>query len=194
MALSAEASEDFFESDDFVEFLDYYKVRTRVTSKNAATVIFEVAQQELIQKPHLMSNTWKTPFENLKYQGYFNSPEAVEKYYDKATPTTKKVTDLLKSNPKDDAQREAFNHTKKFVRGLDSNLLKEFMKFTTGSDLIIIEQIEITYSSFDSELARRPFAHTCGPILRVPSDYGNYCDFRSGFIKILKADNPMDSI
>ncbi|XP_066925191.1 uncharacterized protein [Clytia hemisphaerica] len=195
MALSAEVSEDFFESDkDFGEFLDNYKVRSRVTNKNASTVMFEVAQQELIQKPHLMSTTWKTPFENLKYQGYFNSPEAVDEYYNKATPTTKKVTDLLKSDPKDDAQREAFGHTKRFVRGLDSNQLKEFMKFTTGSDLIIIEQIELMYSTFDSELARRPFAHTCGPILRVPSDYGNYCDFRAGFIKILKVDNPMDSI
>ena len=72
------------------------------------------------------------------------------------------------------------------VKGLDVSLLKKFLIFCTGSDIINVSKIEITFTMPESEYARQPVAHTCGPVLELPCTYHNFPELRSEFSNILK--------
>ena len=56
--LAIYAKESIFESEDFLDILDRFKCRSKVTKFNARNIIIEFAKQELIQKPHLMAHSW----------------------------------------------------------------------------------------------------------------------------------------
>ena len=53
---------------------------------------------------------------------------------------------LLKSDPRDDSERDAFNYFKSFVRGLPESDLGKLVKFITGSDLLTTPSIDVTFS------------------------------------------------
>jgi len=87
----------FLASDEFMELLENFKVCTRVSKANASHIIYEIAQQELIQRPHLMASSWKKHFQHFKVSPCFNSPEAVNEFYNKSMATPKKVITLMKA-------------------------------------------------------------------------------------------------
>ena len=71
--------------------------------------------------------------------------------------------------------------------------LKDFestklLRFLTGSDIIITENIEVSFSATEG-LGRRPIAHTCAPLLKLPNSYRNFCELREEFTSILNAGN-----
>ena len=47
--LAIDANESIFESEDFLDILDWFKCRSKVTKFNARNIITELAKQELIQ-------------------------------------------------------------------------------------------------------------------------------------------------
>ena len=54
--LSDEAKNDDFLEDEFLDFLDQFKCRIKVSKENVHEVIVKIARQEVIQKPHLMTS------------------------------------------------------------------------------------------------------------------------------------------
>ena len=55
--LSDEANNDNFLGDEFLDFLDQFKCKTKVSKENVHhEVIVEIARQEVIPKPHLMAS------------------------------------------------------------------------------------------------------------------------------------------
>lgn len=136
-----------------------------------------------------MASSWEKCFQHLKTSPCFDSPESVNEFYQKSFATPKKVIELMRSEPKDDAERDSFLFLKRYVRGLDENSLKKFLKFVTGTDSMFVTEIQVSFFLCDSEILRRPIAHTCGPVLELPSNYRNFCELRSDFSNILKADD-----
>ena len=53
--LSDEANNDDSLGDEFLDFLDQFKCRAKVSKENVHEVIVEIARQEVIQKPHLIA-------------------------------------------------------------------------------------------------------------------------------------------
>ena len=53
--MSSDATEDDFSSDELF-LLDQFKCRSKINKDNAREVVTEIARQEIIQKPHLMSS------------------------------------------------------------------------------------------------------------------------------------------
>lgn len=49
-AVKDDVDDEFLLSDDFMELLENFKVRTRVTKANVSNVVYEVAQQELFEQ------------------------------------------------------------------------------------------------------------------------------------------------
>ena len=47
--LAIDANESIFESEDFLDILDWFKCKSKVTKFNARNIITELAKQELIQ-------------------------------------------------------------------------------------------------------------------------------------------------
>ena len=60
------------------------------------------------------------------------------------------------------------------------------MKFITGSDLLTVPSIDVTFIKYENEFSRRPIAHTCSPSLELPSTYNNFCELREEFTNILR--------
>ena len=188
-ALNPATDEEFFVSDEFLEFLELFKCRSRVTKLNVANVIFEIAQQELIQKPHIMASAWQKEFISLRSLDEFSSAESITLIYENTYPTAKKVIALLQFDCRDDNERDSIAFLKRYIKGLESTLLKKFLKFCTGSDIIIVTKLEVSFVYMESEFCRRPVAHTCGPLLELPSTYRNFPELRSEFTNILKSSD-----
>lgn len=104
--------------------------------------------------------------------------------YDVKRPTAKKILKLIKSEPATDQERQCLDHLKKFIRSLQGNSLPLFLQFITGSDVISCPNIEVTFTVLEGA-ARRPVAHTCGPLLEIPSTYQSYNELSEEFCELL---------
>ena len=56
--LSDEANNDDVLEDEFLDFLDRFKCRRKVSKENVHEVIVKIARQEVIRKRHLMTSCW----------------------------------------------------------------------------------------------------------------------------------------
>lgn len=175
---------DVFSSDEMLDMLDVFKCRTLMTAENAKTLVVEIARQELIQKPYIMAACWSNSFESLKKKDDFLSLENLKVLYSKTKATPRKVIQLFNCTPIDDAERESFAFLKRYVRGLDCLMLNKCLRFTTGSESITVQSIEVTFNKNFTAFSRRPIAHTCGPLLELPAVYTNFCELREDFANI----------
>ncbi len=158
------------DEEEFFDFLERFKCRAVVNKENITTIMIEIGQQELMQKPHLMVSTWQPVLQTLKKYPPFQTLSALEVFYEDTKPTTKKVLQLLDANPNSDAERDAFRFLQRYVRGLDNSQLLQFLRFTTASDILISGKVQVTFLRSEG-FGRRPIAHTCGPVLELPSTY-----------------------
>ena len=63
--LSDEANNDDFLEDEFLDFLDQFKCRTKVSKENVHEIMAEITRQEVIQQPHLIASYWQNVFASL---------------------------------------------------------------------------------------------------------------------------------
>eukprot|EP00794_Sanderia_malayensis_P001847 gene1847-2080_t len=98
--------------------------------------------------------TWN-PFEDV---------ETVNKIYDQAHPTVKRVSKLLQCNTESQKEKEMFDYLKCFLRGLNEDALCKFLCYVTGADMLCVEKIDVIFNDL-SGLDRRIVAHTCGPTI-----------------------------
>jgi len=70
------------------------------------------------------------------------------------------------------------------VKSLNDNSLRNFLQFTTGSDLITVKSILVIFNLLDGAL-RRPIARTCGPLIELPSTYQSYNELVEEFTSII---------
>ena len=153
--LSDEANNDDFLGDEFLDFLDQFKCRTKVSKENVHEVIVEIARQEVIQKPHLMASCWQNVFTSLGQTKAFIDISSLNNLYRQLKPAAKKLITLLKSHPRDDSERDAFNYFKRFIRGLPESDLGKLVKFITGSDLLTVPSIDVTFIKYENEFSWR---------------------------------------
>ena len=155
-------------------------------SAKRVCVVLELAKQELIQKPYLMVCTWTNTSKYLKTIKDIDIPESVIKFYAKVQPTTKRLAKLFCSDPKSEGDRASYRFFMQFIRSLEDFESTILLRFLTISDIIIIENIEVSFSAMEG-LARRPIAHTCAPMLKLPNSHRNFCEFREESTSILNA-------
>eukprot|EP00794_Sanderia_malayensis_P020825 gene20825-22869_t len=114
---------------------------------------------------------------------------AMEAFFNNARPTTKKILGILDVNPSTDGERDALKFLQRYIRGLGSKAMLQFLRFTTAMD-IVVDNIKLEISFIRSEgLGSRSIAHTCGPLLELPSTYTNFVDLRKEFNNILVKDD-----
>jgi len=89
--------------------------------------------------------------------------------------------------PTNDRERDALKFLKRFIKGLDSRMLATFLRFVTGSDLMLFHLWEINFTQLDG-CARRPIPHTCTNT-ELPSTYQSFLELREEFNQILQAEN-----
>ena len=93
---------------------------------------------------------------------------------------------MLEGEVMNKAEYDSMRYLKQFVRSLNDESLRKFLHFVTGFNTAPTKKIRVTFTGLDG-LARRPIAHTCGPVLNLPCTYKSFPDF-----SILKGASPLD--
>ena len=104
--LSDEANNDDFLGDASLDFLDQFKCRRKISKEKLHEVIFEIARKEVIEKPHLMASCWQNVFTSLSKTKAFTDISNLNDLYRQLEQTTEKLITLLKSDPRDQIQKE----------------------------------------------------------------------------------------
>ena len=180
---------DGFDSndDDVLDFLSSYKCYRAPTKDNIRSIISELAHQELVQKPRYVSNCWAPIVDILRQDASFQTVQGVSQLYEQKHPTAKKIIKLFNASPANDAERQSFDHLKRFVKSLEGKSLGMFLHFCTGSDVITCDSIQVSFTTLEG-FVRRPVARTCVPILELPSTYESYPSLAEEFTSIMKED------
>jgi hypothetical protein len=168
------------DSEEILDVLSAYDVRQVPNVNNVRQVFTKLAHKEIVQRPNYITERWSVILQPARGRLL----KDLDSLYEKLEPTTKKVVKLLKREPANDAERLVFGYLKKFVKGLESSLLKCFLTFTTGSDLMVCDYLTVNFTKVDG-LSRRPIAHTCGPCLELPISYQSFPELREEFSAIL---------
>ena len=146
---------DIYEDEDFLELLDRFNCRSRVHPLNVYGVVLELAQQKLILKPYLMVCTWTNTLKYTKTLKDFDTPESVIKFYAKIQTKTKGLAKLFYSDPTSEGDIAPYRFFIHYIRSLEDFESTKLLQFLTGSDKIIIKNIEVFFSAMEG-IARRP--------------------------------------
>ena len=177
------------DQDDLIELLDRFECRVIPKQENLLSHILQIAHRVVIQEPKYALDAlqrvgnpfWITEFPNI---------DSILTMYEKLQPSVQKVLALLKASPVTKEQNDSLKYMQRFVRGRNKDQLKHLLRFLTGSDMLCVSSIEITFVVRHG-VGRVPTAHTCGPVLELPSTYVSYADFRNEWESILQAKENM---
>ena len=173
---------------DVLEFLSSYKCFQMPTKDNIEHIISELAHQEIIQKPRYVANCWAPIVKALQRFEPFQTIANLQNLFLEKKVTSKKLAKLLSGSPVSEAERVSFDHLKRFVKNLKQDGLSAFLQFTTGSNCITCEEIKVTFTSLDG-FSRRPIAHTCTPLLELPTTYKSFNELSEEFTSILRENS-----
>lgn len=182
----SQALNDFSSADmdDLLDIMNTYECRRRVTVSCLPGIVDEIAHKELIQKPMFVIDCWR---EVTKGQISL-SQEEIQQLYKDLKPTPKKVTGLLKfPTQMSENQAEVANHLKRYIRENDEDKLSKFLRFCTGSNLVVAESIHVQFT-VQTDFTRRPIGHTCGMVLELSDSYDNFPQFRAEFNCVLDSN------
>ena len=62
------------------------------------------------------------------------------------------------------------------MRELPESDLEKLVKFITGSDLLTVSSIDVTFIKYENEFSWRPIAQTGSPSLELSAPYNNFCE------------------
>jgi hypothetical protein len=143
--------------------------------------LLEIAHKEIVQKAMFIIDAFKVNLYGMM------TKEELSTCYRKLIPTNKGVIEKL-CFPEQMASKETEvkKYLTRFIRELDVDALGKFLRFCTGSD-VMLKSITVRFSDLDG-FGRRIIAHTCGCVLEVPMSYENYVEFRAEVMSVLKSD------
>lgn len=105
--------------------------------------------------------------------------------YNALSVTTSKVLRLLEEPVITSASQEVvWLYLRRFIGNLRSAELRAFLRFVTGSFVICVSRITVTFNKLDG-LARRPISHTCSATLELSSTYTSLPQFVAEFRSVL---------
>ena len=85
------------------------------------------------------------------------------------------------------AEDRVFGYLLSFVGNMKQNELRLFLRFVTGSSVLLAKQIMVSFNGLTG-LARRPISHTCECHLELPVSYATYPEFELEFMKVLTSE------
>lgn len=106
------------------------------------------------------------------------------------------VLDLLEEPEfENEAEAKVFYYLTTFIGNSKENELRSFLRFTTGSSVVLDTTIKVSFNALRG-LARRPISHTCDCLLELPTSYGTYLEFEKEFNSILSTEDSwtLDSV
>ncbi|KAK0151962.1 hypothetical protein N1851_006661 [Merluccius polli] len=162
--------------EDFLDMLDRLGVKAIPKRENIKATLIQVAHKQIIQEPkYALDNMSEVAAECLKTA--IKTPQDLLVIYSDKKPTCRKVLKMIEASPVSPAEKQAHQYLQQYVRGLDEIGLRKFLRFITGSDIISVPRIAISFNNLEG-LSRRPVAHTCGAVLELPCTYNSFPELR----------------
>lgn len=156
---------------------------------NFNRLLLQVAKHEFVVKPlgalHGLSSG--VPDSHRAFWKGF-SVERLINLYNALNATPSQVLALIKE-PEGMSPNAAvvFGYLTIFIGNLTQDELRMFLRFVTGSCVVVTHELLITFNSLTG-LARRPISHTCSCTLELPTSYLSYLEFSQEFRQILNID------
>lgn len=167
----------------FEEILDREGCHSIPKGENIRPAICHLAHKVIIQKSMYALEGMKKVVRDTLHSA-FPDVRSIRKMYDSLKPTAKKVCDLLLANPQTKEEAQSLRFLQQYIRAQNQEGLGALLRFMTASPVIAITEINVEFTK-TTGLARRPVAHTCGPMLELPSTYTSYREFRSEWQSVL---------
>ena len=180
-----EALTDFKGADveELLTILSSHNCTTLPTEQNLQRLLEEIAHKELVQQPAFIIKCWKRV---LSLSGV-----VLDKILADLQPKARSITKYIQfPNSVSPAERTTSLHLLRFVREIDQREIGQFLRFCTGSDLLLdlSNTIKVTFTNM-SEYSRRPVAHTCTCVLELACNYSTYSEFRFSSCLCCKAES-----
>ncbi|XP_052245976.1 uncharacterized protein LOC127854906 [Dreissena polymorpha] len=171
------------EQDDLMDALELHDCKTLPTSNNISKLLNEIAHKEIIQAPMFIADCLQPILKKLNI-----TEDHLTQLYTDLIPTSKLVNKMFKFPEVMCAEEQTVaQHLRRFIRELNSDSLRKFVRFCTGSDLMVSKEIQVVFVNV-SGLARRPIAHTCSCLLELSKSYESFPQFRSEFMGVLDSN------
>ena len=172
---------DSTDKDDLFEVMDNHQGKKNPNVENIQQIVEEMAHKELIQVPLYVADCWMEILRDM-----MPSYEDLHQVYADLKPNNKMVLKALTFPENMSLDESTFsNNVKKLIRELDTDFLSLFLRFCTGSDLLLKMGIHVRFIKTD---VRCPTAHTCGCVLEIPLSYSKepYIVLKSEFCAVLR--------
>ena len=167
--------------DELVEVLSQYEGRVQPADNNMWKVVNEIAHHQLVQKPSFVTECWALILQHMI--PLLNKP--LSEIYDELIPTSKKVLKILKVPSDNLEEKKVGDAIKRYVKNCSESKLQEFLRYCTGSNLLIVPEITVNVTPQSTDFERRPIARTCGCVLDLPTNYIDFMILREDFDNIL---------
>lgn len=174
------------DQDELVDILSRADCRSIPDAENMTERIRNAAHKELVQEPKYaldaMAQAASTTLLPL-----MPTLDTVLQIYEDSKPTPKKVIHLIDATVDTGAQEKALNFLKQYIRGLDADTLKKFLRYFTGAETLCFGRIAVEFNGVKKGAGRAPLAHTCGPMIELPATYSSYNELRAELTCILNS-------
>lgn len=101
---------DFEPTDeDLLDFLSCFKCYKSPTEKNIKSIMYELAHQEIVQKPRCIIDCLVPIVSTLRLFPCFQTLKDLDPLYATKKPSAKKVIKLLSANPSTAAEQSSFD-------------------------------------------------------------------------------------
>ena len=85
------------------------------------------------------------------------------------------------------ARSRVFGYLIRFVGNIKLKELRQFLRFVTGSSVMITKSIKVHFNSLKG-IPRRPISHTCSCTLELPTSYVSFLEFEKEFSLVLTSE------
>jgi len=161
-----------FPTDEVIDILSEYNITTYPRASNIRQVLLQISLTELISKPFMcitklregMGKFW----ENI-------TTDEIHALYSTCTPTTMNVVNCLEfTTPEDPKEAKVARWLVRYIKNKEHKICCRFLRFCTGSDLVLPDRKIRVQMENMSETSIRPKAQTCFRILTISKNYRTF--------------------
>lgn len=169
--------------DELLDILDCYECRVLPSKSNFVQLLWEIGHKEIVQRPMFIADSMREVLSPLREK--LSHSELLQLYEDLRPTAQKVIGRVVLPDGCSPVQRSVFGYLKRYIRSLEKNNLKKFLRFWTASDVLSFPELKVAFNEHMVGFYRRPIAHTCGQCLELPTTYESYIELKNEFDAIL---------
>ena len=166
--------------------LGSYGCRSSPNPQNIKVLMVQAAKYMFLVRPAAAVSQLNMGIPDL-HRSFWATMEVGKlfKVYKCMSVSTAKVLHLLEEPQMDTpSKEEVWLYLRRLIGNMTNDELRTFLRFVTGSFVISISSITISFNNLDG-LARRPIAHTCTGTLELSTTYNTFLEFEGEFRAVL---------